>query len=202
MSLDVEVKLMKLTSEKRKVLQDGEALLKQQREMLGVEKFCDIYVLTSHDVRIEAEENFSRYQDLLEVEMNFYAEFHRQFLEDINSLVVADLVPEERGSFLERCVPGLIENDAIRTKIIYEKREITAKFLKIIDVFNAQSVSGSSANGEIYLNDELSTCDVNRLSEEINDHLETQKSLARVQRQRAVDGQRLISRIFHMLKGG
>ncbi len=200
MSFEFETKVFKLTSEKRKILFDGESLLKKQRELLKVEEFLDVEVLSLPSNRIEAETKLESYRDQLVVEKNFYSEFHNTFLSEIKALAV-ELDVDERNKFLERSLPGLIENDSIRSSLNNEKSQIVSKFLRIIAIFNNHHVQGLSPEGEILLDNPVAINEVIGLSDEINTHLDNQNSFAKVQRTKSVDGQNFLGRLKNLFLG-
>lgn len=199
MSFEFETKMFRLTAERRRLLEDGEKLFRAERIDLGVERYFDISALCAPEVRASAAVALETYAKQLSVERNFYSEFHRTFVEDIEELA-SDLLPDERERVLARILSGLEENNLIRMRINDEKSLITAKVKRIIDIFDENNVYSQSVDGEIFLENDEGIAETERLVEEIDAHLESQANFGALQRKRWMDGQKFIERLLNFFR--
>jgi len=199
MAFEFETNMLKLTSNRRKLLADGESLIKKERSKLNLEKYFDIELLCNAEIRAAANEVFCAYEKQLSVEKSFYSEFHRSFVFDIKELA-SNLPNAEKEKVLTRSLSGLEENDEIRMKINQEKCLIVHKFKIIIEIFNNNNVSNYTEGTQINLEHDSDIVKVEKLIEEINIHLDNQENLSLLQRKRGVDGQKFFERIFNVFK--
>ena len=198
MTFEFETNMLKLTSNRRKLLADGESLIKKERSKLDLEKYFDIELLCNPEARVTANEMFCTYEKQLSVEKSFYSEFHRSFVSDIKELA-SSLPVEEKEKVLIRSLNGLEENDVIRMNINQEKCLIVHKLKRIIEIFNNNNVTDhKEGSAEINLKNDSEIEEVEKLIEDIDIHLDNQKNLALLQKKRGVDGQKFFERIFNL----
>ncbi|KAG1658126.1 hypothetical protein GQR58_023155 [Nymphon striatum] len=134
-------KMVELTSKRKKIIDDGEALLKSKRIELGVEEYFDIDILLNPSARIAAIDIVKKYIDHLNVEKAFYSEYHRTFIEE--SIEISNLLlSEERERLLPRTIEGLEENSAIRIRINEIKILTATKIQRVIEIFDSNEVMG------------------------------------------------------------
>ena len=178
MNFEFETKILKLTSDRRQILVDGEKLIKSERNKLDVEKYFDIDLLCSLDMRCQAIDILDRYKKQLIVEKNFYSEFHKSYIADIESLT-ENLPFIEREKVLDRCLPGLHENNSIRMQINENKWQACCKLARIIEIFDINKVNVRMFCEQISLANECDLSEVERLILEIDKHLDNQRYLAK-----------------------
>ena len=199
MSLEFEARLLKLTSERRKILADAEALLAIERRKLDVERYFDIDNLYTPEIRSEASTTLSTYRKQLLVEKSFYAEFHSSFVADVMALT-DELSESDRVKVLSRCIPGLEANNSLRMEINLEKGHAASKLENLINLLDRNRVSVKNSEAQIELHSESALIELQRLTSELDHHLENQHGLAMQQRKRGVDGQRFLERLFNLFK--
>ena len=199
MGFEFETKMFRLAAERKRLLEDGEKLFMAERVALGVEHYFEISLLCDPETRISAKAALETYAKQLSVERNFYSEFHRTFVEDIEELA-GDLLPDERERVLARSLGGLEENDLIRMKINEEKSLITAKVKRVIEIFDVNNISSPSVDGAIFMESDEDIAETERLIDEIDAHLENQANLSAIQRKRWVDGQKFIERLLNFFR--
>ncbi len=199
MSFEFEAKVLKLTSRRREMIGEGDRVFTKERVKLDVEQYFDIQKLFSPVVRRAATKALTEYSKQLVVERNFYSEFHRSYVDEIQSLV-EDLPVDEREKFLARCLPGLQDNDSLRMKVNQEKALSTNKMLEIVSIFNRHNVEELGQEEQLALSDESDHSYVERLIEEVDNHLENQYQLAMLQRKRGVDGQKFLQRFINLFR--
>ena len=111
-----------------------------------------------------------------------------------------ELSESDRAKVLSRCIPGLEENNALRMEINLEKGHAASKLENLIDLLDRNRVSVKNSEAQIELHSESDFIELQRLTSELDYHLENQHSLAMQQRKRGVDGQRFLERLFNLFK--
>jgi len=197
MALEFELKLLKLASDRRKLLAEGEALLKSERAKLDIEKYFNLPFLCESGVLNEARVSVAKYKNQLTVERSFYAEFHRSYELDLDALT-DEPAPDEKERVLQRSLPRLRENDTIRTNINDEKTQAVVKLEAIISLLTKSCGTQPSKYESLSLMSEEDISEIERLISEVDHHLESQYRWSKLQRKRGVDGQRFLERFFNM----
>lgn len=198
MSFEFETKMLKMASDRKRILKDGENLIKSERAKLNIERFFDIDLLSIPEERNTAAIALSEYKKQLNVEKGFYIEFHNSYVSEIEELT-ENLPANEKEKILTRSLPGLQDNHSIRMKMNFEKFQAVVKLERIVNIFNANNVHQSQPDKEISLENDSDIFEVDSLLEDIDSHLENQHNLSVLQRKRGVDGQKFIERLLNMI---
>jgi len=197
MSYSFENKMLELSSKRSEILDNGEQLIKQKRIDIGVERYYDIDALEDPDFRRKALSVLEEYQKQLVVEKDFYSEFHRTFVEEVNDLAFS-LSSDERVKVLARSLPGLEENNSIRMEINLKKSYQNTKVMRVVEIYNVNNVNESDES--IMLENEEEVEELNQIFQELDVLSKQLASLSRKQIRRGVEGKRFVQRFLDVLR--
>jgi len=192
-----ENKMLELTSNRRKILSDGEKLLKQKRIDIEVEKYYDIDSLVCPEVREKAIEVFDEYEKQLRMELEFYSEYHRTFLDEVLTLA-NDLSQSEKSRVLARCLPGLEANNSTRMEINSKKSTQNTKIKRLVEIFNLNSVSPSQDFISLESDDDIE--EVNNIFQDLDTIARDIALLSRKQIKGEADGKRFVQRFLEFMQ--
>lgn len=139
MTDDYSSRMLELTSNRKKILDDGEALLKKKAKELAVEQYFDLDILLNPKIRVVASDKVLKYLDHLSVEKTFYAEYHRTFIEEATEISYL-LNSDERDRLLTRTTNGLEQNNEIRSRINEIKILTATKIQGLIEILDSNGV--------------------------------------------------------------
>jgi len=196
MTKNFENAMLELTSTRRKILLDGESLIKQKRIDLGVYDFYDLDALEDIEVRSKAMHVLDEYGKHLLVERDFYKEFHRSFIIDVERLLEG-LPIDERGRLRERSFNGLKKNNEVRMEINALKQQQNNKIQRLVQIYNffQYTLRGPS----IFL-DSDSEKEIEKIFSELDSIAWKAGVLTEKQKLQEVEGRQYLERLLEFLK--
>jgi len=133
--LEIVNKINEFSNKRRKIIQDGEELLKQERIEIGVEKFYDLDELEYPGVRKDALKVLREYGKQLIVKQQFYKEFHRSSLVELDELLSTES-EAERNRLYSKIASGFEENNELRVRASDMGIEQNNKIIQLVEIYN------------------------------------------------------------------
>ncbi len=199
MDLTFETEVLKITSQRRKIILDADNLFRTEREKLDVEKAFEMEQYLDKNQREAAKASLTEYKKQLVLERSFYTTYHDSYIAELQDLAF-QLTSSERQQFLGRAIPGLIENHDLRMSINGEKTSAVDKTEKLILLLELRTDVISISSNRFEVEDDKVLAEIETLIEEIDTHLSKQYKLAMEQKKREKDGRGVIEKLFNIIK--
>lgn len=133
--LKIVDKINEFSNKRRKLIEDGEKLLKQERIEFGVEKFYDLDELEYPGVRRDALKILREHGKQLIVKREFYKEFHRSSLVELDELLSTES-EAERNRLYSKIASGFEENNELRVRATDLGIEQNNKIIQLVNIYN------------------------------------------------------------------
>lgn len=185
---DIDAEILRLSLEARKVFDAGDALFKEKRQQLDLDSAFDPEKYLTKKGRTSSLNALSEYLKQLELEKQFYESTNLNFLPKLVDLVSLD---EERSKlYEERVLPKVLEGFLLRMNINQEKTLAVKKSIAVVNVLEKGHKKLSYSEQER----------VEKLTVEIDEHLDNQYSLGMQQRASNLAGESRIESMLELLK--
>lgn len=185
---DIDVEILRLSLEVRKVFDAGDALFKEKRQLLDLDSAFDPEKYLTKKGRTSSLNTLSEYLKQLELEKQFYESTNVNFLPKLLDLVSLD--EERRILYEERVLPKVLEGFLLRMNINKEKTLAVKKSIAVVNILEKGHKKLSYSEQER----------VEKLNAEIDEHLDNQYSLGMQQRASNLAGQSRIESMLELLK--
>ncbi len=189
--------MLDLSYKQRKILNNGEKLLKKKRINLDIEKFYDLDSLVDPKLRLDALPTIDEYEKQLLVEKNFYTEYHLSFINEVID-ISSVLSTHEKERILTKCLLGLEENNKTRISINEKKTIQNQMIRRIVEIFNENNVTPSSESITLENDDDI--IEIEKIFEDLETLSIDLEELSDKQKKKEIEGKNFIGKFLDFLR--